>query len=79
MEIAEALRGGASPGKGFEVLLPLASDRRVVAEAATRAADGGATAPPSRFLQMFANMAIHQLVHTPDSAMRAQFEVLAGA
>jgi hypothetical protein len=65
-EIVEALRGGASVGRAFEILRPLA---RL----------GPPTLSPRRghhsnLLSMFANMALHRLIHATEPEALAWFE-----
>jgi hypothetical protein len=66
-EVVEALRNEASIGRVFEIVRPLA--RHIGPEtAASRFAWN------SQLLSMFANMAIHHLVHTSDPELLAWFE-----
>jgi hypothetical protein len=66
-EVTEALRNGASIGRVFEIVRPLAS--HIGPETAASRLAGH-----SQLLSMFAGMAIHQLVHGSDSELLGWFE-----
>ena len=68
-EVVEALRSGASIGHVFEIVRPLA--RHVRPETA---ASGRAARHSVQLLSMFANMAIHHLIHASDPELLAWFE-----
>ncbi len=65
-EAAKALRGGASEGQVFEILRPLAHH--------IAPPPGSGHRDPSSVTSIFANMAIHRLVHASASELLAWFE-----
>ena len=66
-EVVEALRSGASIGRVFEIVRPLA--RQIGPRTDARRARHSV-----QLLSMFANMAIHHLVHASDPELLAWFE-----
>jgi hypothetical protein len=67
-----ALRNGASEGQIFDILRPLA---RRTSSSPRGPGEHGKT--PSPLLDIFANMAINQLVNAPGSELLAWFEGIA--